>query len=331
MQPVLWWVWKADVLNPTRKSLTMGSTYNHYSVRWNSHHSHLTTMLTTLMRTETLCDITLVCDDGTVKAHQNILSACSPFFSRLFEANQQPHPLIYMRDMKVQEMRTLLDFMYEGEVIVDKHNMPSFFKAAMDLQLQVLEHIETAAAEQDLQCERDTLTASTSTNSESKIFRSNNCSQLELLHDNDQPKKQPSPAGPDTTVQQIFDNTDNDLPTEINCTPDCGRLTTEDRSANTVKNKKKRKLTTTCTNSAESAFAPLNERQAVHDVKPSPHTNSDENTNPNNELQVQNLLPLLALCSNLLKKPGIISDIQHPQHGSNLAAIQTLRNRTTVY
>ena len=58
-------------------------------------------------------DVTLACDDGKlVKAHKVILAASSPLFQDLLKRNKHSHPLIYMRGMKLEDILSILDFMY---------------------------------------------------------------------------------------------------------------------------------------------------------------------------------------------------------------------------
>ena len=56
-------------------------------------------------------DITLACEDQSIKAHKVVLSACSPFFKKLLKADPHPQPLIYMRDMTGGNMNAILDFL----------------------------------------------------------------------------------------------------------------------------------------------------------------------------------------------------------------------------
>uniref|UniRef100_A0A182MX71 BTB domain-containing protein n=1 Tax=Anopheles culicifacies TaxID=139723 RepID=A0A182MX71_9DIPT len=118
-----------------RNSTDTGIMDQQYCLRWNNHQSNLTTVLTTLLQDEKLCDVTLACDKGIVKAHQAILSACSPYFEQIFVENKHPHPIIYLRDVEVNEMRALLDFMYQGEVNVGQHNLQNFLKTAESLKV----------------------------------------------------------------------------------------------------------------------------------------------------------------------------------------------------
>lgn len=135
-----------------------------YCLRWNNHPSNLTGVLTSLLQREALCDVTLACDGEIVKvsylnsaqslekfanpissslflsllqAHQTILSACSPYFEMIFLQNSHPHPIIYLKDVRYSEMRSLLDFMYKGEVNVGRSSLPTFLKTAESLQVSL--------------------------------------------------------------------------------------------------------------------------------------------------------------------------------------------------
>ena len=81
-------------------------------------------------------DVTLACEDGQqIDAHKVILAASSPVFQSMLKKNKHHHPLIYMRGITSEDLRTITDFMYFGEANIFQENLESFLAIAEDLKL----------------------------------------------------------------------------------------------------------------------------------------------------------------------------------------------------
>lgn len=80
----------------------------------------------------------LFCVSGvTFKAHRLILAACSKHFQELFEG-MPPSPtglIVILDGTSANDMESLLEFMYRGEVHVTHDSLSSFFRAAECLQV----------------------------------------------------------------------------------------------------------------------------------------------------------------------------------------------------
>ena len=67
-----------------------------------------------------------------------ILTASRPFFDNLLKKNRHPHPLIYMKGVKFEDLLAFVDFLYCGEANVYQENLDSFLCIAEDLKLKGL-------------------------------------------------------------------------------------------------------------------------------------------------------------------------------------------------
>ncbi|XP_030755148.1 zinc finger protein 131 isoform X2 [Sitophilus oryzae] len=109
-----------------------------FCVRWNSYQQNLQSAFPKLLTSEHFVDVTLACENEMLKCHKVVLSACSTYFEKLLLDNPCQHPIIFMKDMKFQEMQSLVDFMYKGEVNVTQDDLPSLLKSAEALQIRGL-------------------------------------------------------------------------------------------------------------------------------------------------------------------------------------------------
>lgn len=132
----------------------MGS--EHYCLRWNNHQSNLLGVFSQLLRDESLVDVTLACSEGTtIRAHKVVLSACSSYFQTLFVDHPSRHPIVILKDVRFSELKTLVEFMYKGEVNVEYCQLSALLKTAESLKVKGLAEMTNLATSKDEQSEKE--------------------------------------------------------------------------------------------------------------------------------------------------------------------------------
>ncbi|GAB0098119.1 hypothetical protein DMENIID0001_138210 [Sergentomyia squamirostris] len=112
----------------------MGETGMYKSIYWKTMGSAFSEMLSG----ERFVDVTLVCEGHRIQCHRIVLAACSYFFDDLLKdlpAGQYP-VIILPKDVKFWMIQALLEFMYQGEISVDKDGIDELVKCAEILQIR---------------------------------------------------------------------------------------------------------------------------------------------------------------------------------------------------
>ena len=108
-------------------------------LKWNDFQENLNSAFGVLRNDKEFSDLTLACEDGTqIETHKVILASSSPFFMEILKRNKHPHPLIYMRGIKAEELVAIIDFLYFGEANVNQESLDAFLALAEELRLKGL-------------------------------------------------------------------------------------------------------------------------------------------------------------------------------------------------
>ena len=108
-------------------------------LQWNDFQYNIKSAFGNLREDEDFKDVTLVCEDGQqVEAHKLVLASSSPFFQKVLGRNKHPHPLIFMKGVKFDNLFAIMDFLYRGEANIFQENLDSFLTIAEELQLKGL-------------------------------------------------------------------------------------------------------------------------------------------------------------------------------------------------
>ena len=85
---------------------------------------------------QAFCDVTLACDGGSLKCHKIVLAASSDYFQKLFIDNNSEHPIVFLKDVQVSQVKAILDYMYKGEVSVAQQELPALLRVAELLRVK---------------------------------------------------------------------------------------------------------------------------------------------------------------------------------------------------
>ena len=116
-----------------------------FCLRWKDFETNLSQSFAGIRDKSQFFDCTLATDDGAdlgyLRAHKVILSACSEFFRDILAkeiVSVHPNPLIYLGGVSAKNMKSVLDFMYHGEVNVAEEELTKFLKVAETLKIKGL-------------------------------------------------------------------------------------------------------------------------------------------------------------------------------------------------
>ena len=90
-----------------------------------------------MMTSGDFADVTLVCDDKKkIRAHRNILAACSPVFKDILQIENSS--VVYLKGVYSSEMESIIQFIYLGEATFYEERMNHFLEAAKSLDIKEL-------------------------------------------------------------------------------------------------------------------------------------------------------------------------------------------------
>ncbi|KAK2720368.1 hypothetical protein QYM36_004302, partial [Artemia franciscana] len=112
--------------------------HKEFCLKWNNYLDIFHGTFLSLLNSENFTDVTLSCDSQSIKCHRLVLSCCSSYFETLLLGISHPHPVIILKDVKFEDLLSLVKFMYTGEVTVPQAQTSSLLKVAEMLKVKGL-------------------------------------------------------------------------------------------------------------------------------------------------------------------------------------------------
>jgi len=119
-----------------------------YCLKWNDFTLNLSSAFNELRDDEDFFDITLLTEESEIRCHKLILGACSPHFRAIIKRlSAIQNPAIYLRGVRHEDIKNILEFMYLGEVSVSQADLDSFLSVAQDLCIKGLTQQDSSSSQ----------------------------------------------------------------------------------------------------------------------------------------------------------------------------------------
>ncbi|XP_047345726.1 uncharacterized protein LOC124947510 isoform X1 [Vespa velutina] len=106
-----------------------------YCFKWNDYQNHLSDVIRQLLEDDCMVDVTLSAAGERIHAHRIVLSACSTLFQEVLSQVNEDHPTIILSDISAQDIKSIIEFTYHGEVRIPVENINSVLDAARSLKI----------------------------------------------------------------------------------------------------------------------------------------------------------------------------------------------------
>ncbi|XP_018393608.1 PREDICTED: uncharacterized protein LOC108772554 [Cyphomyrmex costatus] len=113
-----------------------------YRFKWNNYQNHLSDVVRQLLEEDCMVDVTLSADGQRIHAHRIVLCACSILFQEVLSQVTEDYPTIILSDISPQDIKSIIEFIYHGEIRVPVENINSLLEAARSLKINGLINID---------------------------------------------------------------------------------------------------------------------------------------------------------------------------------------------
>ena len=114
----------------------MSETFN---LSWTDFENDSSTTIRSLLSDTEFIDITLAShDEEQIKAHKVILCSASPVFKRIISSHPHQHPLLYLRNINIKTLKSIIGFIYMGQTEVEQADLETFLNVSKELEIKGL-------------------------------------------------------------------------------------------------------------------------------------------------------------------------------------------------
>ena len=118
---------------------------------WTLHVPNIISTFTDLYENQMFADVTFVSENNVhFSAHKSVLSVCSPVLKNILSNHSEAHTVIFLKEVQEQVLIVMLQFLYLGEVNVERKNIGKFLEVAKELGIHDIQFVNTSAIVNDM-------------------------------------------------------------------------------------------------------------------------------------------------------------------------------------
>ena len=111
-----------------------------FCLNWSGFNENIRESFRKIREDRLFSDVTLVTDDGQqIQAHKIILSAGSRVFNDIFMKSNHSNMLVYLKGINSLKLGPVIDFIYDGEVLIGQEELEMFIETGKELQVKGLD------------------------------------------------------------------------------------------------------------------------------------------------------------------------------------------------
>ncbi|KAJ1524996.1 hypothetical protein ONE63_009846 [Megalurothrips usitatus] len=115
---------------------------DNFCFKWSNYQSHVVGVLVQLLEAQSMVDVTLCASSGEkLFAHKIVLCAASSYFEEIFSSLDDYHPVVILSEVESRVLRSILEFVYHGELNVHASQLTEVLQVAAALQIRGLTEV----------------------------------------------------------------------------------------------------------------------------------------------------------------------------------------------
>lgn len=125
-----------------KTELNLNLNNQQYFLKWSDFSSNFMNSFLQMAVDQNFVDATLACEGSSIQVHKVVLSASSNYFKELFLSNPCKHPIVIFNDIKMVDLKAIVDFMYKGEISVFQSQLNKLLKIGRMFKIKGLTEVE---------------------------------------------------------------------------------------------------------------------------------------------------------------------------------------------